>query len=102
MSAKQFCTITKDQIKNNNLNCLCFKCNAANPTWTSKPPQNVIAMEEGSAKFECLVDGNPKPVIQWSLDGKPIQGEHVKFHFTFYLNITRASNILCTILFITK
>ena len=41
------------------------------PKFITKP-ENVVAIQDQPAKFECLVDANPKAKIAWLLNGKEL------------------------------
>jgi hypothetical protein len=41
----------------------------------------MIGVQE-DAEFQCMVDGMPKPVVEWFIDTKPIAGTLIS-HFVF-------------------
>lgn len=43
----------------------------AAPYWLDKPTNLVLAPEE-NGRLVCRANGNPKPSIQWLLNGQPI------------------------------
>ena len=49
------------------------------PKFISKP-ENAIAIQDQSAKFECLIDALPKAKLTWILNGKELTNkDNVKF-----------------------
>ncbi|TRY56957.1 hypothetical protein DNTS_023889 [Danionella cerebrum] len=48
----------------------------AAPYWISAPKNLILAPLETGA-ISCLAGGNPKPSIQWSINGLPVQGVFV-------------------------
>ncbi|XP_035216758.1 obscurin-like isoform X2 [Stegodyphus dumicola] len=51
----------------------------ASPTFT-KGMQNIEGLENDTLKFNVEINGNPKPTIKWSKDGKElsVDGKHIK------------------------
>ncbi|XP_060766007.1 neurofascin homolog (chicken) a isoform X13 [Neoarius graeffei] len=45
----------------------------AAPFWLHKPSNLVLAPNE-NGQLQCLASGNPKPSIQWLVNGEPIEG----------------------------
>lgn len=52
--------------------CL-LPCLAA-PFWLDKPTNLVLAPDE-NGRLVCRANGNPKPTIQWQMNGGPIDGK---------------------------
>lgn len=46
----------------------------AAPYWLDEP-QNLILAPGEDGRLVCRANGNPKPVIQWLVNGEPIEGE---------------------------
>ena len=43
-------------------------------------PENTVAIQDQTAKFECLVDSNPKAKLTWFLNGKELTNkDNIKF-----------------------
>lgn len=42
----------------------------------------MIGVQE-DAEFQCMVDGMPKPVVEWFIDTKPIAGIDFTMFFCF-------------------
>ena len=56
-----------------------FLNNKGAPKFTTKP-ENTVAIQDQSAKFECLVDAMPKAKLTWLLNGKELTNkDNVKF-----------------------
>lgn len=49
-------------------------CTAA-PYWLDKPTNLVLAPDE-NGRLVCRARGNPKPTIQWLVNGEPIESEY--------------------------
>lgn len=49
-------------------------CSTAAPYWLDKPTNVVLAPEE-NGRLVCRANGNPKPNIQWLVNGMPIDSE---------------------------
>lgn len=47
----------------------------AAPFWLHKPSNLVLAPNE-AGQLQCLVRGNPKPSLQWLVNGEPIESEY--------------------------
>lgn len=45
----------------------------AAPYWLDEP-QNLILAPGEDGRLVCRANGNPKPVIQWLVNGEPIEG----------------------------
>jgi len=45
------------------------------PVFTSKL-RNHYGRQGGALKLQCKVDGEPKPVISWHKEGKPLSSNH--------------------------
>lgn len=50
----------------------------AAPYWLDKPTNLVFAPEE-NGRLVCRANGNPKPTIQWLMNGEPIESESTVF-----------------------
>ena len=49
------------------------------PKFITKP-ENTVAIQDQPAKFECLVDANPKAKLTWLLNGKELTNkDNIKF-----------------------
>lgn len=46
----------------------------ASPFWLFDPPKDIELPEESTAELNCLVSGNPIPLIQWYMNSKPLYG----------------------------
>lgn len=44
------------------------------PYWI-RAPNNTNAAQEESVQFECLAEGDPKPTLDWSINGQPIANQ---------------------------
>jgi hypothetical protein len=55
---------------------------AARPYWVNQAPADVMIGVQEDAEFQCMVDGMPKPVVEWFIDTKPIAGTLIS-HFVF-------------------
>lgn len=51
--------------------CLGFK---AAPYWLDEPENLILAPGE-DGRLVCRANGNPKPSIQWLVNGEPIEGK---------------------------
>lgn len=51
-----------------------FVCFKAAPYWLDEP-QNLILAPGEDGRLVCRANGNPKPAIQWLVNGEPIEGE---------------------------
>lgn len=47
-------------------------CPTAAPYWLHKPSDQVLAPEE-NGRLVCRANGNPKPRIEWLVNGQPIE-----------------------------
>ncbi|KAL2090878.1 hypothetical protein ACEWY4_013141 [Coilia grayii] len=45
----------------------------ASPYWLDKP-QNLVLGPDENGRMTCIAHGNPKPSIQWLVNGEPIEG----------------------------
>lgn len=50
----------------------------AAPYWLDKPTNLVLAPDE-NGRLVCRANGNPKPTIQWLVNGEPIESESTVF-----------------------
>lgn len=50
----------------------------AAPYWLDKPTNLVLAPDE-NGRLVCRANGNPKPTIQWLVNGEPIESESAVF-----------------------
>lgn len=49
-------------------------CFPAAPYWLDEPENLILAPGE-DGRLVCRANGNPKPSIQWLVNGEPIEGE---------------------------
>lgn len=52
----------------------CIGVFKAAPYWLDEP-QNLILAPGEDGRLVCRANGNPKPAIQWLVNGEPIEGE---------------------------
>ena len=53
--------------------CCCFYVIPARPEWVRRP-EDVRSAEEENAEFFCEAGGSPPPKIQWTINGRPVEG----------------------------
>lgn len=46
----------------------------AAPYWLDKP-QNLVLAPDENGRMTCIAHGNPKPTIQWLMNGEPIESK---------------------------
>lgn len=46
----------------------------AAPFWVTGPPADVNAAEESKAELRCEATGEPRPLVRWYMNGKPLDG----------------------------
>lgn len=68
----------------------------AAPFWLHKPSNLVLAPNE-NGQLQCLASGNPKPSIQWLVNGEPIESESALQSLFFYPYNTVLPNTFCQI-----
>lgn len=51
-----------------------FLCHTAAPYWLDKPTNLVLAPDE-NGRLVCRANGNPKPNIQWLINGQPVESK---------------------------
>lgn len=61
-------------------------CTAA-PYWLDKPTNLVLAPDE-NGRLVCRARGNPKPTIQWLVNGEPIESEYWKRELLLFWLLT--------------
>lgn len=54
----------------------------AAPYWLDEP-QNLILAPGEDGRLVCRANGNPKPAIQWLVNGEPIEGEQGRIWNSF-------------------
>lgn len=57
----------------------------AAPYWLDEP-QNLILAPGEDGRLVCRANGNPKPAIQWLVNGEPIEGEQGRIWNSFIRN----------------
>lgn len=58
-----------------------MSCFEAAPYWLDEPENLVLAPGEGG-RLICRANGNPKPSIQWLINGEPIESKHFYYEQT--------------------
>lgn len=53
---------------------LCLPCLSAAPYWLDEPKNLILAPGE-DGRLVCRANGNPKPTVQWMVNGEPLQCE---------------------------
>lgn len=60
----------------------------AAPYWLDEP-QNLILAPGEDGRLVCRANGNPKPAIQWLVNGEPIEGEQGRICTSFTKNLAK-------------
>lgn len=57
------------------------------PKFVVKPKDPTEAVEGSSVMIDCVVEGNPKPTIQWDKDSRMNDFDHSRYAIlTYFLN----------------
>jgi hypothetical protein len=51
-----------------------FFFSSAKPTWKFQPVDKRVSVGD-STSLNCQAEGNPKPTVEWYINGNPVKGK---------------------------